>query len=124
MSFLHILLDLKELYQGLLGVGIGFVQPPPDPTGAQHPSAWVGPGEAQDVINFLATASFDGFAVHFKDKGGVGRNVRRRAILAVGHSSRNGQRPLVTHLHPKHIHVPPLITWPDPTLNSKGFPDI
>ena len=43
MSFLHILLDLKELYQGLLGVGIGFVQPPPDPTGAQHPSAWVGP---------------------------------------------------------------------------------
>ena len=92
MPFLHILLDLKELYQELLGVGIGFVQPPLDPTGAQHPSAWVGPGEAQDVINFLATASFDEFAVHFKDKGGVGRNVRRRAILAVGHSSRNGQR--------------------------------
>ena len=46
MSFLHILLDLKELYQELLGVGIGFVQPPLDPTGAQHPSAWVGPGEA------------------------------------------------------------------------------
>ena len=86
MPFLHILLDLKELYQELLGVGIGFVQPPLDPTGAQHPSAWVGPGEAQDAINFLATASFDEFAVHFKDKGGVGRNVRRRAILAQAHS--------------------------------------
>ena len=81
-------------------------------------------GEAQDAITFRATASFDEFAVHFKDKGGMGRNVLRRAILAVGHSSRNGQRLLVTHLHPKHIHVPPLITWPDPTLNLKGFPDV